>query len=305
VRNKIPVFVLTVRNSHREIQIKKRLNFLKINCKFFYAINGRNSENFKILETKYDKKKSINSLGRYMTSTEISNAEGHLRIYKYIVKKNIYNAVIMEDDCYPSEVLSDWLKLYNFFKNQDYNIIQMYHSFGLVWKKSEKIILDRFSLYKTCFTLPYTTCYQINKKTCKYIIARNKKIFRLPDWPINFSNSKIKQYAVLPYIVMLRHDHVNTSYQKERWNNFDIIKKIKKNLPIYSLITALYFLLHIPFIFRIYKNYSYYKEVHLFKKIFYIKNLFSNNYINLEKTIKDEKFYSSDLIKNAKKSLFF
>ena len=163
MRNKIPVFVLTVRNSHREIQIKKRLDSLKINCKFFYAINGRNSENFKILEKEYDKKKSINSLGRYMTFTEISNAEGHLRIYKYIVKKNIFNAVIMEDDCYPSEVLSDWLKLYNFFKNQDYNIIQMYHSFGLVWKKPEKIILDRFSLHKTCFTLPYTTCYQINK----------------------------------------------------------------------------------------------------------------------------------------------
>ena len=87
MRNKTPVFVLTVRNSHREIQIKKRLDSLKINCKFFYAINGRNSENFKILEKKYDKKKSINSLGRYMTSTEISNAEGHLRIYKYIVKK--------------------------------------------------------------------------------------------------------------------------------------------------------------------------------------------------------------------------
>ena len=279
---KTPVFVLTVRNSQREFEIKKRLNFLKISFKFFYAINGRNVENFKILDTKYDKKKCINRLGREMTYTEISNAEGHLRIYKYIVKKNIFNAVIMEDDCYSSEVLPDWLKLYNFFKRRNYDIIQIYHSSGLVYKKPLEVILNKFYLYKTCFTLPYTTCYQITKKACKYILNRNKKISRLVDWPVNFYDGKLKQFIVLPRLTSLHFNHLNTSYNIEAWKNFGRIEKIRRFIPFYNFITALYFLFHIPFLLRKYKNYSYYKEKYLLPKIFFIKDLFSNNYINLK-----------------------
>lgn len=279
---KTPVFVLTVRNSLREIQIKKRLNFLKISHKFFYAINGRNPENFKILETKYDKKKCINILGRDMTYTEISNAEGHLRIYKYIVKKNIFNAVIMEDDCYSSEALSDWLKLYNFFKRRDYDIIQIHHLSGFVYKKPAQVVYNKFFLHSTCFTLPYTTCYQITKKACEYILNRNKKISRPADWPLNFYNSNLRQFIVLPRLVSLHFNHLKTSHNKKIWKNFDKMEKIKRFVPFYNFITALYFLLHVPFLLRKYKNYSYYKEKYLLPKIFFIKSLFSNNYINLK-----------------------
>lgn len=305
MKNKIPLFVLTIKNSKREFLIKKRLKFLKIKYKIFYAIDGKNKKNYKILDKKYNKTKCLNELGRVMKYTEISNAEGHLRIYSYIIKKKISNAVIMEDDCYPSRLLCDWLKLNNFFKNNNYDIIQIYHSFGLVKKVPEKVILDRFSLHKACFTIPYTTCYQITKKTCQYIITKNKKIFRLVDWPINFHNSTIKQYAVLPYIVMLHHNHEETSYQKELWKNFSIIKKIKKIIPFYNLISALYFLSHIPFFLGICRNYSYFKELFLLRKIFFIRNFFSSNYINLEKTLMNKKFYPEDLVNNAKKSFFF
>ncbi len=305
MNNKIPLFVLTIKNSKRESLIKKRLKFLKIKYKIFYAINAKNKNNYKILDKKYNKKKCLSELGRVMTYTEISNAEGHLRIYSYIIKKKISNAVIMEDDCYPSRLLSDWLKLNNLFKNENYNIIQIYHSFGLVKKIPETLISNRFSLHKACFTIPYTTCYQITKKTCQYIVAKNKKIFRLVDWPINFHNSKIKQYAVLPYIVMLRHDHVETSYQRKLWKNFNIMKKIKKIIPFYNLISSLYFLFHIPFFLGIYRNYSYYKELFLLRKIFYIRNFFSSNYIDLENTLMNKNFYPDDLVNNAKKSFFF
>jgi GR25 family glycosyltransferase involved in LPS biosynthesis len=300
-----PVFVLTLKNSLREKTLKKRLNLLNIRYKIFYAINGKEKKNFKTLDRFYNSTKAKQVIGRDMTYTEISNAEGHLRIYNYIIKKKIFNAVIMEDDCYPSKLLCDWLKLYNFFKNKNYNIIQIYHSFGLVKKIPKKIILNRFSLHIACFTIPYTTCYQITKKTCQYIVARNKKIFRLVDWPINFHNSKIKQYVVLPYIVMLRHDHAETSYQTYLWKKFNILKRIKKSIYFYNLITTLYFLLHIPFFLRIYKDYCYYKELFLLRKFFYIRNFFSSNYINLEKTLVNKKFYPDDLVNNAKKSLLF
>jgi GR25 family glycosyltransferase involved in LPS biosynthesis len=303
--SKTPVFVLTIKNSKREYLIKKRLNSLGVNYKIFYAIDGRNLDNFDVLDKKYNKKKCLNELGRDMTYTEISNAEGHLRIYQYILKKNISNAVIMEDDCYPSKILCEWLKLNHFFSKKKYDIIQIYHSFGLVYKKLFTSILDKFFIYKACFALPYTTCYQITKEACKYIVNKNKKVSRLVDWPINFHENKIKQYVVLPYIVSLRFDHVSTSYQKNLWKSHDKVRKIKKIIPFYNILSAFYVLSHIPFFLRICKSYSYYKENFLIKKIFYIKNFFLNNFINLEYTIKKKNFYPSDLRRNARKSLFF
>jgi len=305
MKTQINVFVLTIKNSNREYLIKQRLNFLKINYKIFYAIDGRDPNNFKILQKKYNQKKCLNELGRDMKYTEISNAEGHLRIYQYIVNNNISNAVIMEDDCYPSKLLRDWLKLDYFFSKNKYDIIQIYHSYGLVYKNSFTLIPENFFLYKACFTIPYTTCYQISKKACKYIIKRNKKVSRLVDWPINFYNNKINQHVVLPYIVSLRFDHISTSYQKNLWIKFNKLKDIKKFIPFYNFISALYYFSHLPFFFGIVKNYSYYKEVFLLKKIFYFKNFFLSNFINLENIQKKKKLYPLDLRKNAKKSLFF
>mgnify|MGYP001143728405 FL=1 len=62
------------------------------------------------------------------------------------------------------------------------------------------------------------------------------------------------------------------------------MKLLKKIIPFYGVLTALYFLSHIPFIFSSGKNYSYYKEKFLMKKIIYLKSLFSaNNYIDITK----------------------
>jgi len=301
----IPVFILTLKNSSREINLKKRLDLLKIDYKIFYAISGKEKKNFKILDRLYDSTKAKQIIGRDMTYTEISNAEGHLRIYKYIIKKKISNAVIMEDDCWPSKILSEWLKLSFFFSAQNYDIIQIYHSFGLIYKKPVKKISESFLIYKACYGLPFTTCYQISLKACNYIIRNNKKITQFVDWPIYFHKRKIKQFAVLPYVASLQYNHFNTSYQGNLWKKFHIIQDLKKIIPFYNFITALYFLSHIPFFFRLHKNYSYYKEKYLLRKIFYLKNLFFNNYIDLAHIFKNKNFYPSDLKKNLAKLKVF
>jgi glycosyl transferase family 25 len=300
----IPVFILTLKNSTREKNLRKRLDLLKINYKIFYAINGREEKNFKILDRKYNSIKCKQTVGREMTYTEISNAEGHLRIYNYIIKKKILNAVIMEDDCWPSKILSQWLKLRFFFNKRNYDIIQIYHSFGLVYKEPIKII-SGFSIYRACFSIPYTTCYQISLRACKFILNNNKKISQLVDWPIYFHKVNIKQFVVLPYLASLHHNHFKTSYQSKLWKRFQIIKNLKKIIPFYNFITALYFLSHLPFFFGIFKNYSYYKEKYLLRKVFYIKNIFSNNYINLENTFSNQDYYPKDLKKNIDKLKIF
>jgi GR25 family glycosyltransferase involved in LPS biosynthesis len=297
----IPVFLLTIKNSSREFRIRKKLDHLKINYKIFYAIDGKKSSNFETLDSIYNKKKCIHEMGRNMSYSEISTAEAHLRIYKHIIKQNISSAVIMEDDCHPSKDLNRWLILDSFFKKRNYDVIQIYHSFGLVYNRATEIVKNKFSIYRTCFTIPYATCYQISKKACRHIVNQNKLISRIADWPINFHQTKLRQFIVLPYIVTLRHDHDKTSFQKNIWDYYKVIEGVKKFIPFYNFITALFYLLHIPFILRIYKDYPFYKENYLLKKIFYIKNIFSNKYINLGKTIKNKHFYPSDLVENAKK----
>ncbi len=116
--NKTPVFLVTLKNSKREKIIRKRLNFLKINYKVFYCIGGENPDKHKLLDSLSNQKKAINVYGRPLSYKEISNAECQLRIYKYILKNKISNAIVMEDDSYPSKIFSDWLKLSNFFRNK-------------------------------------------------------------------------------------------------------------------------------------------------------------------------------------------
>ena len=43
----IPVFILTLKNSSREINLKKRLDLLKIDYKIFYAISGKEKKKWK------------------------------------------------------------------------------------------------------------------------------------------------------------------------------------------------------------------------------------------------------------------
>lgn len=302
--NKTPVFLVTLKNSKREKIIRKRLNFLKINYKVFYCIGGENPDKHKLLDSLCNQKKAINVYGHPLSYKDISNAECHLRIYKYILRNKISNAIVMEDDSYPSKIFSDWLKLSNFFRNKKYDIIHLYHNCGLVYKNSHKLISGKFSLYKTCHTLQYTTCYQISQKACKYILSKNKVISRLTDWPVDFNKTNLKQFAVLPYLTSVIYNHQNTSLQPELWKRFYIIERIKKFIPFYNLLTSLYYLSHVPFILRIHKNYSFYKEKFLIKKIFYIQSIFFDNFINLEKTLKEKSFYPKDLVKNAKKMFY-
>jgi glycosyl transferase family 25 len=298
-----PVFLVTFKESKRQKIIKEKLNSLKIKYKIFYAIGGEDPNNFKTLDKLCDHNITKKITGKRLKYTAISNAECHLRIYKYIVKNNINNAVIMEDDCHPSKILLRWLKLKNLFKDKKYDLIHIYHNFGLVFKNSSQFLDNKFLLYKTCYTLPYTTCYQISKRACNYILKKNKKISLGSDWPVNFYKTNLKQFAVLPYIASVVYNHEDTSYSKNQWRKFYLIAKIKKFIPFYNILTALYFILHIPFILRNYKNYEYYKENFLLRKIFYIKSLFSNNYINLQAATKNNFYYPLDLLENFKKQI--
>ena len=238
MRKKTPIFVLTIKNSIRENIITKRLNYLGLNYKIFYSIDGRNSKNYNLLKKKYNKYKAEIILGRKMSFTDISCAYGHISIYKYIIKKKIRNAIIMEDDCWPSQKLSEWINIEeNKFNNLD--IIQLHCESGLVYKKPFRIFKNIFKVYKARVHLPTTTCYQINLKTSKYILKKTKgMVSTVADWPILFNQKKINQFLVLPYIATVHYKHSKTSINTSLWSGYLNKKRLKDNYFLNILIAT-------------------------------------------------------------------
>ena len=193
----IPIFVLTLKGSKREKIIKKRLNDCGLNFKFIYGINGKDKKNYTYLEKIYNKKKAEFILGRQMPYSEISASYGHLKIYKYIKKKKINKALILEDDAWPSKSLKKILKVKNLAN--DYDVIGLNCYDGFVYKKSNRQILNKFNLHKAKTHLINTSAYIISLKTCKVILKKTKgKVISVPDWPINFIKNNIVSSVLLP-----------------------------------------------------------------------------------------------------------
>jgi glycosyl transferase family 25 len=308
LKKKIPVFVVTIKNSLREKSIVARLNHLKFNYKLFYSIDGNDPKNYYFLKKKYNQFISESIRTKIMTYQEISIAYAHLEIYKYIVKNKIAAAVIMEDDCFPSKNLVNWVN-YNYGKINNFDIINFYTISGYLEKKPYFITENKFKIFKACTHIPNATCYQINLNACKYILKKsNGKVFSVADWPVLFSKRELMLYSVIPLIAGLHHDHLSTATNKSLWKNRNYLKIIKKFIPFYDILTAIYYVLHIPILIG--KNvwggsganfdlkYSFYREYYLDKKIFYIKNLFSKKFIRLERYENEKVFYARDLHEN-------
>lgn len=293
LKKKIPIFVLTVKGSNREKIIKKKLNKLGLRHKIIYGINAKIKKNTDYLKKIYDKKRANNLLERDLNHSDIACSFGHIKIYKHIVKKNIKYAIIMEDDCHPSKMLVDWSLLnYNLFNKFDF--IQFYSNSGLIYKKPYVNLGDNFSLHKAKTHLPLATCYQINLKSCKFLLKYFKeKIFQTNDFPAYYINKKIKQFFVLPIIANPSFNHYRSSSNKNIWASVRFFNQIKKAVPLYNFINSLLHILHIPFIFFFIKKHSYkfYKKHFLKYKYNVFMNFFSKKYLNMPDLINNASNY--------------
>ena len=290
----IPIFVLTLKGSKREKIIKKRLNDCGLNFKFIYGINGKDKKNYTYLDKIYNKKKAEFILGRQMPYSEISASYGHLKIYKYIKKKKINKAVILEDDAWPSKSLKKILKVKNLAN--DYDVIGLNCYDGFVYKKSNRQILNKFNLHKAKTHLINVSAYIISLKTCKVILKKTKgKVISVPDWPINFIKNNIVSSVLLPYPVIINDN--NFSYLQLDRKKVTPQKMIKKIIPqnIMGAISTIYYILHIPYIFQRYPSYNFYKEHFFEKKIAILEKLLCNNLINTKEIILNKSYYLKDL----------
>lgn len=95
---KIPIFVISLKNSPRRDFIKARLDGLGLKFEFFDAVYGKelsleelNHIDFEFYQEKYNTKKPL-------TLGEVGCAISHVKLYEHIVRNNIEQAIILEDD---------------------------------------------------------------------------------------------------------------------------------------------------------------------------------------------------------------
>ena len=294
--NDIVVFIITLRDNKRFPFLKKRLNDLKISFKIIKAINGK-LLTLKKLGKIYNKDLSIKNVGRELSPSEIGCAASHLKTYRYIVNNEIEQAIILEDDAYPSEYLKKWIN--NKVKIKNNEIINFYtNPHGFVLKKKDKSILNKkFNLHLAKTHLFGTTAYQINNYTCKKILKISKnKVSSFADWPFLFIKNKIKLFISLPFLVII-NDRGHSYLKHERKFFLKENYLIKKIFPekILSFLRIPYYFFYIPYFLGKYRNVNYYYEHFIRYYLIQIRLLIFKRYIDLSKIYYKEKFYCEDL----------
>jgi len=292
------ILIISLKNSKRVKFLKKRLKDIKINFNVLNGINGNLLKKNKKLKLICNFKNIKKNIGRTMSPSEIGAAASHLKAYKYIIKNNISNAIIMEDDAYPSNLLKKWV-LSSKTKFAGYGIVSFYaYPSGFLFKRPESTPLKNIFIYKSASHLFNNSCYQINKMTCEKILSLTKGLVNgYPDWPFNVKKDKIPLYVTIPYLTII-NDRGSSNLKNDRDKILEKQSpKIKKIIPKFLIpfFSFLYYFFFIPYLNGNYANFRNYYEHHFEKRYILLKNFFFSNYIDQKKNFYLKKNYPKDL----------
>jgi|694.fasta_scaffold94095_2 GR25 family glycosyltransferase involved in LPS biosynthesis len=305
---KIRVLIISLKNSKRLPYLKKKLNNLKIKFKIIDGINGNYYHKKKRLDKISDEKIIFKTIGRRMSPSEIGAAASHIKAYKFIVKNNIDQAIIFEDDAIPSGILREWINNDHKLENNEILSFFAYPSGFLEKKPFKKILNNKISLHYSKTHIYSNSCYQINNYTCKKILSITKgKVIGLADWPFNTSIHSIKLIVTLPFLTVINDrgiSNLSASRNKILGEKNILIKKLIPK-SIFIIIELLYYIFFIPCFFGKYKNLQFYKEHFYKKKIELIKNYFFKSSLNLYEMSYKTQFYIDDLKEDFRKVLKF
>ncbi len=292
----IKVFVISLKESNRTKKIIKRLKYLKISYEIFYGINGHKKRNFSKLLSVYEKKKTQNYIGRQLAFPEIAASLSHINIYKMIIRRGIKSAIIIEDDAYPSKILSKWIKLN--VKIVDNSILSFYsYPSGYLSKVGKKTRIKNVKIHEAVTHINNSSCYQINLNTCKKIIKiTNGKVCGVGDWPFNFKKDNIILSSTIPYLTIM--DDVfdsGTAPAREKFLKQNRLINLLNKSILFMIFKNLVYLSLIPFFIKKTMHFNFYKEQFLEKSFFFFKNMFIKNNISTYSIFKDDKYYFYDL----------
>jgi len=302
MKSNIKIIVISLKKSKRISKLKNRLNNINVKFKILKAIDGKLYKENNKLNYIYNKEITTKNIGREMSESEIGCAASHLKAYRYILKNKIKQAIIMEDDAYPSNFISRWIKSNVQVENN--KILNFYcYPYGVINKKPyKKFFNNSIKVHKVVGYTTGAACYQINNYTCQKIIRLTKnKVSGLPDWPFSILKDKIELMITLPFLAHI--DDGGFSYlKKDRNNLLNENKFIKKKFfkIIIKILRIPYYLSYFPYFTSKYPNKYFYYEYYVHRIILKIKNFIFRKYLELETLYYKRDNYCKDLKKIIK-----
>lgn len=302
MKNNIKIIVISLKNSKRIFKLKKRLKKIKVNYKIIEGVDGKLYKKKNKLISIYDKKSTLKNIGRELAEFEIGCAASHLKAYNYIIKNKIEQAIIMEDDAFPSKFLYQWIK--NNIKVENDKILNFFcYPNGFIRKKPYKSLFNNtIKLHNIIGHNFGAACYQINNYTCKKVISLTRnKVIGFPDWPFSTTYHKIELAISLPFLAFIDDDGWSNlqNDRKKKLKEYQFIKKLLHPIII-KILRVPYYLSYFPYLISKYPNKYLYYEHYVQNIISKFKNIIFNNYLELTKIYYKKNYYYKDLKKIVK-----
>ena len=306
MNNKTSIFILSMPNSPRLPYLEKRLKAIGIKkYKVFNGSYGKTPKERHKIYSFYNKVFAKDYIGREMSFNEIGAATTSIKVYRYIVKKNIKNSIIMTDDIYPSIILKQWIENKIFFKGNQ--VIGFFCApSGFLEKENYKTIFSKEKIFiHTARTHIFVSqCMQVTLGFCKkYLKVTKGKVSGQNDFPFNLRKNKIKISQTIPYLAYPADRGISfVSSDRESCNKAIFSKKIKNIITsflilkkLFFFVRAIYYLSYLGYFIQSKGNLDYYNEYYFEKSKIFIINFFTNKYIDIYKIIQKKDNYPKDL----------
>lgn len=231
------IFILSIKNSSRRGKLVKQLKKLNLkNYAFFDAFDARNKKINELYQI-FDINKFKKSYGRFPAKGEIGCTISHIALWNKIIKDNLSDAIILEDDALISKKLSYFIKNYKedkitilgYSKVSYLRMLYNYISHPTTKYRSYKYFnVGRIENDFTCGTVGYYVTY------CEILRLINKLKNDLPyfladDWSLY--SEYIDIYHSRPFLVFENYKKIESTIEKERKylskKKYSLIEKVK------------------------------------------------------------------------------
>lgn len=224
-----PIFVINLlRDIDKKNHMAEVLERLNINYHFFEAVDGKQLSNLEIAKI-YDQKIARKQRKRDLTVGELGCSLSHLGIYKKMLKEDIKQAIIFEDDAVIEEGFMEVISQINHFPN-DWELVLLGHietKYDCKIKRTTINNLSNYYFYQSIAKLYGAHGYIINQIGAQKILDANQKIYN----PIDHFTGDYKFvnfYAIYPKVVNVNNDLLS-SIGNERFAKKNLIfNKLKQ-----------------------------------------------------------------------------
>lgn len=203
----IPIFIINLKqDSHKRKHMEKLCKQHNLNYQFIDAVYGKDLDE-ETLAKVYNKKESIDLIGRELSKGELGCALSHISIYRHMVDKNIKQAIIFEDDIHIEDDFSSIIQNINTLPD-NWELVLLGYFKGSVEKEKlvksylryRKKITDKLELVRLRQKASGSHGYLINLKGSKKLIEALKTI-HLPIDHYTGDDKYTNLYAVFPRII--------------------------------------------------------------------------------------------------------